>query len=95
MHLGGVEPQPRQFVPRPALTLGRLAKAIPAGVAVVLNGRVQPVAQVFDVALEGRARHLQFVEKIAQRHQLAVLQQLLNAIKAFGAVHGCVCGSGE
>ena len=48
---------------------------------------MQPVAQVFHVALEGGARDVEFVEEDLDRHQAALVQHLVDAVETFGAVH--------
>jgi len=54
----------------------RVAAAIPD------DRRIESVAQVFHVALEGGARDGQCLEKHLQRHDAALMQQLVDAVNA-------------
>lgn len=62
--------------------------AVAAGVAVPDHWRAEAVAQVLEVALEGRAGDLQRLEEGRQRHHLAVAQLLFDLVEAFAAVLG-------
>ena len=64
------------------------AKAIGVVIAVVDDGRIHAVAQVLQVALERGARDLQLSLQGLKRHPAARLDQQLDPVKAFSAVHG-------
>src|SRR5262245_14541899 len=82
---GGVEPQAWQFVARRILRFAR--QPIAARFAIPFDRRVQPIAHVFEVALECRARYTERVEKLAELHCTACGEQLVDLVEAFGAVH--------
>jgi hypothetical protein len=83
--LRSVEPQPGQFVLATAAL--RLGVAVAAGLAVPDDRRVQPVAQVFQVALDRGPGHLQLLQEVAESHQPALAEQLVDLVEALGAVH--------
>ena len=81
--LGGVEPETRELV---AVRFAA-REPVAAGVAVPLDRRVEPVAHVLEIALEGRPRDAELVEQRAQLHRAARGEQLVDLVEAFGAVH--------
>ena len=91
--LGRIEPEPREFDPLGVAALA--AEVVAVGVAVVDDRRFHAAAQVFEVALERRARDFELVEQRVERHQLARRDQLLDLENAFGLVHGGETVSGK
>src|SRR5579871_2971962 len=80
----GTEPKTRQLVTWAA---GRLAKAIAVLRAIVLDRRIEPIAHVLQVALEGGTRDGERLFQFRERYRAAGPEQLLDLIKAFGTVH--------
>lgn len=80
------EPQPRQFISRAAGRIG--GEAVAARFPVPDDGGMEPVAQVFEVALEGGARNRQRFEEYLQRHHAPLVEKLVDLVEALGAVHG-------
>ena len=84
--LVGAEPEPGQL---PERAVGHLViEAVGFLVAVEGDRRVEAVAQVFEVALEGGARDLERVQELLGADVAPRLQQLLDAVEAFQAFHG-------
>ena len=85
LYFAGIEPQARQLK-----LLGAVLDlvAIAAPFAVPDDRRREAVAQVFEVALEGRRRHLERVEKLLAADDALVAQQLVDEMKTFGTIHG-------
>ena len=77
--------KPGQREPRTGRRL--LAIAVAARVGVPDDRRVEPVAHVLEVALERRERHLELVEENVARHDAALVQKLVDAVEALGAIH--------
>src|SRR3989344_636184 len=80
-----VEPQPGQLVPW--MLVIRIVKPVAALLPVPRDRRVEPLAQVFDIALEGGDRDAEFVQEILDRYHVPVTQHPLDFVEAFGAVH--------
>ena len=83
----GVEPQAGQF----ELAAGRAVAfivAVAAGVAVPGDGRVEAIAQVFEVALDGGGRDFQRFDEDLKRDDAAFGDELVDFVEAFGAIHG-------
>ena len=85
VRFGAVEPQAGQCVARPDTRL--LLEAVTAGVRIPDDRCVVPIAHVFEIALERRGGNLELVEKNIARHDTALVEQLVDAIEALGAVH--------
>src|SRR3989344_6089273 len=80
-----VEPQPGQLVP---WMLGiRIVEPVTVLLPVPWDRRVEPLAQIFDVALEGGLGDAEFIQEIPDRHHVSVAQHPLDFEEAFGAVH--------
>ena len=86
MDFRGVEPQARQFE-LAAGVRGAALVAVAARLAVPDQRAVEAVAQVLDVALERGRRHFQCILQFGEGHQLALADQLVDLVEAFGAVH--------
>ena len=61
--------------------------AVAVGLAIPHDGNIQPRAQIFQIALEGGGRDLEFLAKSSRRHDLLAVNELLDLVEAFGAVH--------
>ncbi len=81
------EPQPRQRELAAGLG-GKRLEAIPAGVAVEDDRGVEAVAQVLEIALQRGPRNFAGLLQLPESDQAAVLQQLLDLVKALGTIHG-------
>jgi hypothetical protein len=65
----------------------------PTAIAVPLDGSIEPLTHVFEVAPEGSQRDTQIgKEGIKGRHR-HIIDQLVDLVEAFGAVHGLSCRS--
>src|SRR5216117_1955587 len=84
VRLAGVEPQARQLVAR---TRARLAEAVAVCLAVPFDRRVEALAHVLEVALEGRRRNPEGRSQGGKRHRLAVLQELVDLVEALESFH--------
>ena len=62
----------------------------PAAPAVPDDGRADAIAQVLQVALEGRRRYLERLQKLVPGHDAAALQEVLDLVEAFGTVHAAL-----
>jgi hypothetical protein len=90
-----VHGQQRVDLPVAEPQAGQLAGALAAVVAetvgvvqaVVDDRRIQPLAQVLQVALQRRAGHLQLGAQGLETDAPAVADQQLDLVEAFGAVH--------
>ena len=79
------EPEARQLVARRP---GRgLHEAVAALLPVPLDRCVHAIAHVLEVALERGARHAQLAEQVREPHRAPGLEQALDLVEAFGAVH--------
>src|SRR5438445_5228589 len=79
IRLAGVEPQARQLVAR---TRARLAEAVAVRLAVPFDRRVEALAHVLEVALEGRRRNPERRLQGRKRNGPAVLQELVDLVEA-------------
>ncbi len=79
------EPHARQLVA--GARRRALVEAVAVVEGVVDDGRVQPVAQVLQVALERGRRDGQLLAQRREAHAAAAAQQHLDLVEAFGAVH--------
>ncbi len=86
MDFRGVEPQARQLV-LAARARGAVLEAVTARLAVPDQRAVEAVAQVLDVALERGGRDFQDFEQLGEAHQLALADELVDLVEAFGAIH--------
>src|SRR5205085_2029088 len=82
--LGRIEPEARKLIAR---TVAGLAEAIAIAGANILDRRMKAVAHVDQVALERCPRHPQRVLESGKRHDLAVLQQLVDLVESFRPIH--------
>ena len=95
LDLGRTEPQTGQCVAGPApppIRMRRALQAVPAPAPIPHDGRVQSIAKIFEVALEGRARDAELFEKNLRRHHAAFAQQGIDTIETFRSIHlgmGC------
>ena len=80
-----VQPQPGEGVA--GRGRGVVGEPVAALSPVPLDRRVQPVAQVLEVALEGGARDLELFEKSLDRDDPSLTQQGIDPVEAFGPVH--------
>jgi hypothetical protein len=90
MDFARVEPQAGQFVLRAAVRV-RGVEAVAAAsstMAIPDNGRIEPVAHVFEVALQGGARDFQHGHEIDEGHELAIVDHLVDLVEALSAIHG-------
>jgi len=85
VNFGTVEPQTGQFMPW--VFLVGIVEPVTVFLPVPRNRRVEPLAQVFDIALEGGDRDAEFVQEILDRYHVPVTQHPLDFVEAFGAVH--------
>ena len=86
--LGLVEPEPGEGVAGGGVRRGRRRREpVAARRPIPLDGRVQPVPEVLEVALEGGARDLELLEKRRERDDPPLAQQGVDAVEAFGPVH--------
>ena len=88
MDLAFGEPQAGQFVPHLALVASVRVEAVAVGEAVVDDGRVHALAQVFQVALQRGTTHAQLVHQVGERHAAPGADQQLDLVEALGTVHG-------
>ena len=85
MHFLGAEPQARQLE---QVRLRRvLVQAITTRLPVPDDRHAHPVAQVFQVALESRARDFELIEKLVAPDHPALFQQAVNLVEALGTIH--------
>jgi len=90
MHLARVEPQAGQFVLGAAVGM-RGVEAVAAGatsISVPDDRRIEPVAHVFEVALERGARYFQRRHEIDKGHQAPVVDHLVDLVETLSAIHG-------
>jgi hypothetical protein len=66
----------------------RGVEAVAAGVPVPDDGCIEPVAHVFEVALQGGARDFQRGHEVDEGHELAVVDHLVDLVEALSTVHG-------
>ena len=83
-----VKPESREFVARRVRL--RIAETIAAPGLVVDDRCILPVAQKFEVAVEGGARNLQFAQERADRHDSARAQHPFNPENPLGLTHRCL-----
>jgi hypothetical protein len=85
LRLARIEPESGQLV------LGReclgLHEPVAARIAVPLDGRVVAALHVFEVALEGRQRHLQLAHELRRGDRAACAQHLLDLVETLATVH--------
>ena len=77
----GVEPQPGQLETRRIDE--RRIKPLAARFTIPHHRRMESVAHVFKIALEGRKRDAQFVQELVHAHRTLAFEQLLDFVKAF------------
>lgn len=88
----GREPQTEQFV-LPSQLFGGGVEAIAAGVAVMDDRCVQPVAEINEVAFQGGPGDFQFVHQRLKGHHAPVVEHLVELVEAFRLVHATHCFS--
>ena len=79
------EPQAGQRESRACRRL--LVVAVPAGLGVVDDRRVEAIAHVLEIALERRERDLELVEENVARDDAALVQQLVDPVEALRSIH--------
>jgi hypothetical protein len=89
MDFARVEPEAGQFVLGAAVRVRRV-EAVAAGssISVPDDGGVEPVAHVFEVALERGARDFQRLLQLGEGHQPPVVNHLVDLVETLSAVHG-------
>ena len=83
--LGLVEPEPGEGIAGGGRR--RRRQPVAASPPVPLDRRVQPVAEILEVAPEGGARDLELLQKGLDRDDPPLAQQSVDAVEAFGPVH--------
>src|SRR5438874_1044825 len=82
--LGSIEPETWELIPWPR---PGLPEAIPVARANIFDRRVEPIAHVDEIAFESCPGDPHPLLESRKRHDLAVLQQLVDLVEPFGAIH--------
>src|SRR5438045_1313051 len=82
--LGRIEPEPGELITRSG---PGLSEAISIARPNIFDRRVKSVAHVDKIAFEGCPRDAQCVFESRKRHDLAVLQQLVDLVESFRSIH--------
>ena len=83
--LARVEPQPGQ---RLLLAGDTGCVAVAPVTPIPFNRRIEPVAHVLNVPLEGSPGHLQLPQKAGYGHHRIHMQQVVDLVKTLSPVHG-------
>ena len=62
-------------------------ESIASFVRVPHDGRVQPIPQILEIALEGGTRDAERIEKYLDRYDPPLVEELIYLVEAFGSVH--------
>ena len=81
----GIEPEAGQLELRRVSC--RRREVVAAGVAIEDDGRVHPVAQVLEIALDRRAGNAERFLDLLEGGEPVFVQQLLDLVEALGTVH--------
>ena len=67
-----------------------MVEAISSEITIPHDGCVQSFTHVLEITLERSLRYFQLVNESLYRDRAALVEQLVDSIEAFGAIHGSV-----